>query len=221
MLNRIREGTTYPTIYIDLGYNYRLQELPEKAEEYYKLALATIEDNPNYGSGIGFRFQRYILLDHALEAYSRAMELNPDLDYNFQMARIYGEQGNIEKMYDAYLELIADGRASMANILRNIETFITADPENENNSKFKKILLQKAQQDPDILWNELLSWLFVQQGQYQNAFSQEKAIFKRAEGSTLQRLEGLGNLALESGAIDEAAAIYEYIEKNSNDPVTK
>jgi tetratricopeptide (TPR) repeat protein len=74
MLDRIREGNTYPTIYIDLGYNYRLQELPDMAEEYYKMALAEIEDNPNFGYGIGFRFQRYILLDHALEAYSRAME---------------------------------------------------------------------------------------------------------------------------------------------------
>jgi tetratricopeptide (TPR) repeat protein len=220
MLDRIREGNTYPTIYIDLGYNYRLQELPDMAEEYYKMALAEIEENPNFGYGIGFRFQRYILLDHALEAYSRAMELNPDLDYNFQIARIYGEQGDVEKMYSAYLELIADGRASKANILRNIETFITTDPANENNSKLRKILLQKAQQDPAILWNELLSWLFVQQRQYQSAFSQEKAIYKRAEGSTLQRLEGLGNLALEDGAIDEARAMYEYIEKNSNDPVT-
>ncbi len=220
MTGLLQNGNPYPTIYIDLGYNYRLQDLPQKAEEYYALALAAIEENPNYGYGIGFRFQRYTLLEQALQAYARAMELNPELDYNFQMARIYGEQGNIEQMYDAYLELIVRGRASKANILRNIETFINEDAASENNIKLKKILLQKAQRDPDLLWNELLSWLFVQQKQYQSAFSQEKAIYKRGEGSTLQRLEGLGNLALEDQAVEDARAIFEYIEKNSSDPVT-
>jgi tetratricopeptide (TPR) repeat protein len=221
MMKSIKEGNAYPTIYIDLGYNYRLQDLPEKAEEYYGIALSTIEDNPNFGYGIGFRFQRYTLLDHALEAYARAMELNPELDYNFQMAHIYGEQGDIEKMYAAYLELMVRGRTSKENILRNIETYISGDASNENNIKLKKILLQKAQQEPDILWNELLSWLFVQQKQYQSAFSQEKAIYKRAEGSSLQRMEGLGNLALEDQAVEDARAIFEYIEKNSSDPVTR
>lgn len=220
LLGMIRGETPYPTVYIDLGYNYYLQEFPEKASEYYAMALAAIEENPNYGYGIGFRFQRYTLLDYALQAYSRAMELNPQLDYNYQIALIYGEQGNVEKMYDAYLELIRNGRASQSNVLRNIDSFISEDADNENNIKLKKILLQKAQQDPDLLWNELLSWLFVQQKQYQSAFAQEKAIYKRAEGSTLQRLEGLGNLALEDGAIAEAKDIFEYVESNSSDPGT-
>ncbi len=221
LLKKIELGNPYPTIFIELGYNYRLQDIPEKALEYYQKALDAIEVNPNYGYGIGFRFQRYTLLDYALKAYSRAMELNPQLDYNFQMARIYGEQGDIEKMYNSYLELIRNGKSSKSNVLRNIDHFITSDPDNENNIKLKRILLKKAQKRPDILWNEILSWLFVQQRQYSNAFSQEKAIYKRAAGSTLQRLESLGNLALEDRALDDAQTVFKYIEQNSNDPVEK
>jgi tetratricopeptide (TPR) repeat protein len=220
LLQKINLGNPYPTLFIELGYNFRLQDHPEKAAENYEIALSAIEDNPNFGYGIGFRFQRYSLLDYALKAYSRAMELNPHLDYNFQIARIYGEQGDIEKMYESYLELINNGKSSKSNVLRNIDTFISADPMNENNIKLKKILLQKAQKNPDLLWNELLSWLFVRQKQYGSAFNQEKAIYKRAEGSSLQRLEGLGNLALEDDATEEAKLIFEYVVKNSNDPVT-
>ena len=220
LLQKINLGNPYPTIYIELGYNYRLQDLAEKASENYEIALASIEQNPNYGYGVGFRFQRYALLDHALKAYSRAMELNPQLDYNFQMARIYGEQGDISKMYESYLELINKGKSSKTNVLRNIDTFISADPTNENNIKLKKILLQKAQKNPDLLWNELLSWLFIQQKQYGSAFNQEKAIYKRAEESNLQRLEGLGSLALEDKDTEDAKSIFEYIIKNSTDAVT-
>lgn len=220
MLKSIQDGTAYPTTHIDLGYNYRLQNMPEKAREHYEKALTVIEENPNFGYGIGFRFQRYTLLEYALQAYSRAMELNPELDYTFQMARIYGEQGQIEKMYGAYLDLIVKGKASKASILRNIETFITEDASGESNDILRKLLLQKAQQDPDTLWNELLSWLFVQQKQYQSAFSQEKAIFKRGEGNDLERMEGLGNLALDDQALEVAHDIFTYIEKNSTDPVS-
>jgi len=219
LLQKINLGNPYPTIYIELGYNHRLQDLEEKARENYEIALAAIEENPNFGYGVGFRFQRYALLDYALKAYSRAMELNPQLDYNFQMARIYGEQGDISKMYESYLQLISNGKSSKTNVLRNIDNFISADPSNENNIKFKKILLQKAQKNPDLLWNELLSWLFVQQKQYGSAFNQEKAIYKRSDESTLQRLEGLGNLALEDEAMEDAKSIFEYIIKNSRDAV--
>ena len=220
LLEKISTGNPYPTIFIELGYNYRLQDQPALAEQYYEKALLSIEENPNYGYGVGFRFQRYALLNYALKAYSRSMELNPELDYNFQMARIYGEQGNVEEMFDSYLELILRGKTSKANVLRNIESFISSDPLNENNILLKKILLQKAQRNPDLLWNELLSWLFVQQQQYNSAFVQEKAIFRRADGSSLQRMEGLGGIALENKAIDEAREIFEFIEKNANNPVT-
>ncbi len=221
ILEKINSTRPYPTIYIELGYNYRLQNQPQMAEEYYQIALNSIDENPNFGYGIGFRFQRYALLDYALKAYARAMELNPELDYNFQMARIYGEQGNVEKMFDSYLDLILSGKTSKANVLRNIDSFISADPANENNIILKKILLIKAQRNPDLLWNELLSWLFVQQKQYLSAFSQEKAIYKRADGSSLQRMEGLGGVALENDAIEDAKVIFEYIEKNSIDPVSR
>ncbi|WP_411030372.1 tetratricopeptide repeat protein [Spongiimicrobium sp. 3-5] len=217
LLKKISEKNTYPTLLIELGHNYSLQDLPQKAAEYYEKALNKIEENPNYGYGIGFRFHKYVLLDYAIKAYSKAMRLNPDLDYNFQLARIYGEQGNIEKMYESYLELIRLGRSSTSNVLRNISDFVTSDADNQNNIKLKRILLQKAQKDPDLLWNELLSWLFVQQKQYNSAFGQEKAIYKRSDENSMQRLEGLGNLAMEDQEPEMAKDIFEYIAEKSND----
>lgn len=221
LLNALDEGKPYPTFHIELGYNYTLQNNTEKATEYYNKAIAVIDENPNYGYGIGFRFQKYALLDYAIKAYARAMELNPKLDYNYQMARIYGEQGNIDKMYTSYLTLIREGKSSMSNVLRNFDDFISEDAEAENNIKLKTILLQNAQKDPDVIWNQLLSWLFVQQKQYSSAFRQEKAIYKRMDGVSIQRLENLGDLTLEGNDTETALGIYEYIIDNTNDEVTK
>lgn len=221
IFDKINEGNVYPTLYIELGYNYTLQNQPQDADKYYNKAISKIAENPNFGYGVGYRFQKYALLDRALEAYSKAMELNSKLDYNYQMARIYGEKGDIEKMYDAYLTLIIEGRTSKSNVLRNIDDFITSDPENTNNQLLRKLLIQNAQKNPHVLWNELLSWLFVQQKQFASAFRQEKAIYKRMDGSSVQRLESLGDLALKEKDPETAQEVFEFIIEKSADEITR
>ncbi|WP_298792095.1 tetratricopeptide repeat protein [uncultured Allomuricauda sp.] len=221
LLKKIEDTYAFPTFFIELGYNYTLQNQAEKSITYYNKALQKIDENPNFGYSVGYRFQKYALLDQAIQAYTRAMALKPDLNYDFQLARIYGEQGDIEKMYQSYLNLIAEGRTSRSNILRNIDDFISEDPSNTNNVLLRKVLLKNAQKNPDILWNELLSWLFIQQKQYNSAFSQEKAIYKRSEGSSMDRLNSLGQIALEDKDYQSATSIFEYIVENSNSPVAK
>lgn len=218
---RLQDRSPYPTLLIDLGYNHGLQEQEEFAVSYYEEALDIIDQNPNYGYALGLQFQKYSLLDWAIKAFEKSMRLNPALDFNYQLARIYGEQGNVEAMYTAYLNLVSDGKTSKSNILRSIDDFISENPEDTNNIVLKKLLLQRAQKNPDIVWNEMLSWLFVQQKQYNSAFRQEKAIFKRMEGNSTARLENLGNLSLEDEETEVAREIFDYIINNASNEITK
>jgi len=110
LLKQLELRNPHPSVFIELGYNFTLQEMTDKADAYYSQALQVIEQNPNYGYAIGYQFQKYSLLDKAVLAYTKAMELNPALDYSFQLARIYGEQGNIDKMYRSYLDLMSNGK---------------------------------------------------------------------------------------------------------------
>ena len=221
LLKKIEQTYAFPTFFIELGYNYTLKQEPENASEYYQRAIQKIEENPNFGYAIGYRFQKYALLDEAINAYNKAMALKPELNYDFQLARIYGEKGDIEKMYQSYLRLIYDGKTSRANVLRNLDDFITEDPSNENNVTLRKTLLLNAQKNPDILWNELLSWLFIQQHQYKSAFAQEKAIYKRTGGSSLDRMSNLGEISLEGTDKETAIAAYKFIVENAGQPGTK
>ncbi|MGB3150110.1 MAG: tetratricopeptide repeat protein [Maribacter sp.] len=219
--DQLKLRNPHPSLLVEMGYNYTLQDIPEKANGFYDKAIAVIEQNPNFGYALGYQFQKYSLLDRAIMAYQKAMEINSVLDYNYQLARIYGEQGDVERMYISYLSLISTGKTSKANILRSIDDFVTSDPENKNNLLLKQILLEKAQKNPELLWNELLSWLFVQQKQYGSAFRQEKAIFKRTEGSSTQRLENLGEVALEENETSIAKDIFEYISESTRDEITR
>jgi len=83
LLKHLANKNAYPTFYIELGYNYTLQNSSEKAAEQYERAIEKINENPNYGYAIGLRFQKYALLDYSSRSFIKAMGLNPQLDYNF------------------------------------------------------------------------------------------------------------------------------------------
>jgi len=218
---KIKDNSEAPNFIIDLGYTYSLQNKNEKAEAQYNKAIKFLSKNPNYGSRIGAKFLKYSLLNKAIIAYEKAMALNPSLNYNYQLAKIYGEQGNMEKMYVAFLALLIEGKTSKSNVLRSIDAFVTEEPTNSNNIILKKVLLKNAQRNPDILWNDLLSWLFIKQKQYESAFRQEKAIFKRTEGINTNRLIDLSDIAYNQGELDVAQEIYYFILKETQDETTR
>jgi len=208
---------TNPVLFIEIGYNYSLMKAPKKAEDYYSKAIASLTKNPNYAYILGKTFREKSLLDQAITTYQKAMELNNQLNFDFDLATIYGERGEVEHMYAMYLELIKKSPNLSPTIKRNLGRFVTEDPNAKNNILFKKALLRKTQSEPDVLWNEMLSWMFVQQKDYNNAFVQEKAIYKRSDAKTLSNIEDLGMLALESQDTDTAYSIYNFIMTNAKD----
>jgi tetratricopeptide (TPR) repeat protein len=215
-LLNLLERIKFPAFYIELGYNYQLQNNLETANNYYSQALASIDINPNNVFSVARGFQKHTLLNEALLAYEKAMVLKPDLNFKLQMAQIYGEQGDVEKMLISYIDFAEANEVALNNIKRAINDFITDDSLNENNILFRKILLRKIQQEPNIIWNNLLSWLFIQQKDFGKAFIQEKAIFNRRPES-LNRIVELSNIALNEKDFVAAKDMLNYLINTAQD----
>lgn len=210
----------YPPLLIELGYNYQLQNNIINAETYYESALKTIDQNPNFVFVVGKAFEDRSLLDQAITAYEKAMELKPDLNFNVQLARIYGDQGNVEKMFESYLNFVELNDSYINTIKRAFSEFISENSDNKNNVLLKRILLKKIQTDQNLLWNEMLSWLFVQQKDYNKAFTQEKAMFFR-QPESLNRIEELAHIALADKTYQVALDIFTYLTETAQDLDTK
>ncbi|MDC7996561.1 tetratricopeptide repeat protein [Gilvibacter sediminis] len=213
--NRAQTVGRYPQLSVDIGYNYELQDRTEEAKVFYQLAIDELNQQPNYARFIGDTFDSYGLLEWAVKAYERGMELNPNADFFLQLSRIYGELQNFEKMFEAYLGLMESKPGYSSYTKRSLTQFITEDPANEANVIFRKTLIKRIQQDPDLLYNELLSWLYVQQKEFRKSFSQEKAIYKR-KGETLEHISQLASITVEEGEYAIALEIFEYIIDNSS-----
>lgn len=215
-LEKIMVSFKYPAFYVELGYNAQLQNDLEKSNHYYDLAMASIEENPNNVFAVARAFQNHSLLDQAVAAYERGMVLKPEFNFNLQLAQLFGEQGDIEKMFTRYVEFTEANPAALTNIKRAMSDFISADANNTNNLLLKKIILRKLQQQPDILWNQLLSWLFVQQKDFKKAFTQEKAIFNRLPES-LTDIEALAQNAIDEGQDEVAVEIFNFLIETAQD----
>ncbi|MFD2825793.1 tetratricopeptide repeat protein [Leeuwenhoekiella polynyae] len=195
---------------VDLGYNYQLQGNTEAATLHYNKALTAVAQEARFAYLVGRTFQKYSLLDEAAQAYNTAAEADPRYNFDPQLALIYGEQGDIEKMLSTYINLIERNEKYQSIAQRYFNEFITEDPENEANQIFRKLLLTRMQEEPNLLYNRLLSWLFIQQKEYNKAFLQEKAIAKRSDNE-LNGIIMLAEVAENNNEFELATSIYEYL----------
>ncbi|MEL4306614.1 tetratricopeptide repeat protein [Joostella sp. CR20] len=217
LLKKALEKNANPTYVIEAGYNYQLKNEADKATLYYDKALEMLNENPNYVYVIGGTFRQKTILDYAMKAYKTAMELEPKFNFNYELALIYGEQGDIENMYQMYLDLMLERETLKGQIKRNLSGFISEDGSAENNVLFKKIVLKRSQTNPNVLWNELLSWLFIQQHDYKSAFTQEKAIYKRSEVTSLNTIIELGVIAYDNEDAETARQIFQFVVEQTQD----
>ncbi|MBT8258694.1 MAG: tetratricopeptide repeat protein [Bacteroidia bacterium] len=216
MLTEIINTRPNPQYYVELGYNFQLKGDEESAERNFELAKQGIEEKPVYAYYVARRFEDHALIDYAAQVYERAMELRPESNYNMQLARIYGEQGKIEKMFSSYIDFIEINTTYINFAKRSFSEYITEDSQTDNNKLLRVVLLKKIQQSPNVMWNELLSWLFIQQREYKKAFAQEKAIFTRQQES-LQGVIDLALITIEENETEIAFEILDYIIEMASD----
>lgn len=213
---RINQKNNQPSLLVELGYNFQLQGNKVKAEEYYQKAIDATVENVNYSSGVAYAFEQKTLLEKALQVYELASQQSDRFNFDFQKARIYGQLGDIEKMIDSYLNYAGSSPTSMIVVQQHFTMFMNEDEVFGFSDALRKALLTRAQKTQDVMWNEFLSWFFVQQKQYDRAFVQEKAIFRRFPNS-FDGLMNLVDLTFEEENYELTKEILNFILENSQD----
>lgn len=217
---RLKFTRNHPIFFVELGRNHLLQNQTETADSIFNIAIKSIEENPKITFSIANAFEKYSLLDRAIEAYEKGMALDENLDYNSRLARLYGEQGLLEKMFESYLNIIERNPSFLIAAQRNFSRYVTEDPQNEANELLRKALLIRSQNNPDLFYNQLLSWLFIQQKQYDRAFTQEKAIYRRTLDGLTEMLD-LALIAMDDKDYAISKEILEFIIENSTSEMNR
>lgn len=203
-----------PQMLVELGYNFQLQNNFQQAEINYKKAIDAARTTINYGYAIALRFEEHSLVDQAIEVYQLALTQTKNSNYEYRLAGLYAEKKDISNMFLSYLNFTEQNPSFLNQIFRLFEDYISEDSEAEYNQMLKKIILKKLQTNPSIFWNQMLSWLYVQQADFNKALQQEKAIFRR-NLTAIQGVIDVGLMAKSAKVYDVSLEAFKYVLKYS------
>ena len=214
-----KEKSNQPTFFVELGYNAQLQKNQTKADSYYKKAIDAVTNQPNYAYQIGQAFEQKSLLQQAYNTYEIGQKNNSSMNFDYQMALLQGQMGNFDVMVVKLLDYSYSNVNATLNVQNQLVLFIQDDGENVFVNSLKKELLLRTQKTQDIYWNQFLSWLYVNQKEYNKAFIQEKSIYKRNPESFDDIIQ-LAQICVNEKDNETAQAIFQFILQNTTDEST-
>jgi len=216
LIEKRKQKYNQPTMQIELGYNFQLQKQQDKANKYYQLALDEIQKEPNYAYQLGSNFEKKSLLEWAIKSYELGQKFNPNLNFDYQMALLQGQMGNVDLMIDKLFDYAYAKPEFVPTVQSFLSRFLMENANESFPAYVKKTLLIRTQKTPDIFWNQFLSWFYVQQKEYDKAFVQERAIYKRNPESFYE-IVTLAQMAIEDNQDETAKTILTFVLENTSD----
>jgi hypothetical protein len=182
----------------------------KSAEKVNQELLLLVAQNPT----LAFQLSKYAtdlgMYKLGLAVLNVAEKADTRLNFHFQKAMLYAELGDLDNMYASYIALI-DQSPTYVNYVQGL---IQRNMEQDENAKagaaIKPLLIKKVQEGQNIVFNELLIWIFIQEKDYYNAFIQEKALDKRLNRNQAEIFD-LAVICRQDKAFDAAYRALDYI----------
>ncbi|HRH37204.1 MAG TPA: tetratricopeptide repeat protein, partial [Flavobacteriales bacterium] len=210
--DRIRKHGDDPRYPIDMGSVLKQAGEEDRARKEFDRALKMLHADPNSVRTVAGHFQRVGELDLALETYERGQRmLNDQMSFHFEIANLHAQKGDIPKMVNSYLDLLAVNQAYAQSVQNSLSQYVDFSRADGRSETLRTELLRRIQKDPShSIFQELLIWMYIQQKDLASAFIQCKALDKRNDEGG-QRLMELAQIA--SANRDHATAFkcYDYV----------
>ena len=190
---------------------YLLTKEERKAERKFEDILDILSKEPNQAYFYGKALQDKGYPKMALQVYEEALSKNSRLNFDYQMAQLHGEMGDIKRMYDSYIAMVERTPGYLATIKMFLSQGISAEnADDENTFYLKEQLIKKIQSGRAPQLNELLIHVFTQEKNFRGAFLQLKALDRRNAIAPGQ-LNSLAKIAFNAEEFQLAASIYQYV----------
>ena len=216
----IKENPNKLKFLVDLGVIYGLVDRSDKKNQVFDKAIEKIIKETTYDNAfdLGLAFEKIGNLEKALEVYLNFESknlLNP-FAFHSKIALIYNKTGQTNKMINTFFEMLDFNN----KFLQNVQNGLVNSIDFQNNLKEKEILrqsiIEKIQANPKKIVNiELLAWFYMLNNDYENAYTQIKALDKKLNKNGSKLLE-LGNTALNNQDFKVAIKCFDDVVLKSN-----
>ena len=116
--------------------------------------------------------------EYAIKVYKRArVLLQNQYVYGTQLALLYNKQGNTEEAINAMIDVLMIDPNELDNVKSSLLQVVNGD--DKKLAVVQKQLSKRIASDPsNPYWNELLTWIYVQKGDYEGAYKQITLVIK-------------------------------------------
>ncbi len=202
--------------YADMIYVLLEQEKQSKADKVVEDILENVNDNPGLAYSYAETFQKKGFPKIALEIYETAERRLPASSFDYQKAMLYGELGDVKKMYTTYIDMVERSPNYLNTVKQLLGRALSEEQTNENSEYLKQTLIERIQKGGSDNMNDLLIFIFIQEKNFNGAFIQLKALDRRTKGNKGQ-IYNLGRVAMSNEEYELARKFFDYVKKAGPD----
>ena len=196
-------------LYVTYGNIFERQFKEEEAKEQYERGIKKLTADRFGITNLANGFVGLKKYELAIKTYKRGMELLKDQNlFAYNLGDLYNRKGDTDLMIKYYLQSLKSSPGRI-NALKSI--FQRKLQNEDDYIELQTQLYEAIQEDSELVeYPELLTWLFVQQKDYKNAFRQVKALdIKLNENGG--RIYKLADIAYNAKDYEAAIEAYDYI----------
>lgn len=205
----IKKFNDAPQFVIDLGFMYSQKPDAEKAKEQYEHALKELRPNELSIRTVANAFEGYHLYDYVIATYEKGSKLiKSDNYFSMELANATLNKGDVVNAAKYFL-LNVEISPQNEQLVKN--TVQTSRDEAKLLDEMERQLYAKVQKNSaSEEYIDLLTWIYVQNKDFEGALAQMKALDKR-KGENGLRVLDIAHMAQTEGDYNSAIAGYEYV----------
>ncbi len=206
---------------VDLIFLHRKNEDPKGEKKHIDQLMDYVKEQPGRVQTVARLLGDKGLFDVALQAFETAEKANPNMRLTYQKAQIYAELGNLDKMYDSYIELIEESPGYLPTVKSLFSRSLSKDPNDAQNEYVKASLIKRIQKDGNENLAQVLIHVFMHEENFSGALRQAIARDRRRGGDESDILR-LGKISAEKKDFETAYRAFDYIiERKPSSPYSE
>jgi tetratricopeptide (TPR) repeat protein len=200
--------------HVDMGRVYDAEGDADKKKKEFLAGIDAINNGTATNSVIDLAnaFLGINEIDYAIQTLQKGRkELKGTYSFNAELADVYSLKKDYVSMVNEYLDMLEENAAYKQQVKNLLQSKMDADGEDKISGILKTELIKRSQKSPDnVIWPDMLEWLYMQQKNFPAALIQAKAVDKR------KHLDGddimdLAETAKANGDYETASDAYDYV----------
>lgn len=159
-----------PQYSVDLGYLYNSEGKEKDAKEEYESLIKNVPKEKQAVIDLANAFLLRDETDDAIQTYLKARKaMTGSYPFNLELADIYKDEKDYDKMMDEYISLIEYSTYYMDEVQGMMQTIIEGEADTKQSTALKNVLLLRIKDKPDeTMYAELLLWYSIQMKDFEN-----------------------------------------------------